>query len=96
MTLRAVHGEQRRWPLSERIVDENLGSYQHVPCSRERPTSTTAEAVVPEARTADFAEDHDDEHPQRNDASSADHDAELMDAVWLYEWSHAALRSGLV
>lgn len=44
MTLRAVHvdGDLRRLPLSERIVDENLGSYRHVSTGalRERePTS---------------------------------------------------------
>jgi hypothetical protein len=37
MTLKAVHGdgERRRLPLSERIVDENLSSYRHIP-SRAR------------------------------------------------------------
>ncbi len=38
MALKAVHddGERRRRPLSERIVDENLGSYRHVPRQRDR------------------------------------------------------------
>ncbi len=33
MTLKAVHAdsERRRWTLHERIVDEDLGSYSHVP-----------------------------------------------------------------
>jgi hypothetical protein len=33
MTLKAVHddGERRRLPLRERIVDENLSSYRHIP-----------------------------------------------------------------
>ena len=32
MTLKAVHtdDERRRWTLSERIIDENLGSYHYV------------------------------------------------------------------
>jgi hypothetical protein len=45
MTLEAVHAdsERRRWPLSERIVDEKLGSSYHVPGSvsdRDRPPLT--------------------------------------------------------
>ena len=52
MTLRAVgavhvDGDRRRVPLRERIVDENLGSYRHVPQSREQlrsATSATADA----------------------------------------------------
>ena len=46
MTLKAVHrdGDQRRLPLSERIVDENLGSYRHVPQPREQLRSATADA----------------------------------------------------
>ncbi len=37
MTLKAVHGdgERHRLPLSERIVDQNLSSYRHIP-SRAR------------------------------------------------------------
>jgi hypothetical protein len=37
MTLKAVHGdgERRRLPLRERIIDENLSSYRHIP-SRAR------------------------------------------------------------
>jgi len=32
MTLKAVYtdDERRQWPLSERIIDENLGSYHYV------------------------------------------------------------------
>jgi len=32
MTLKAVHtdDERRRWTLSERIIDENLGNYHYV------------------------------------------------------------------
>jgi hypothetical protein len=46
MTLKAVHvdGDRCRLPLSERIVEENLGSYHHVPQPRERLRSATAEA----------------------------------------------------
>ena len=46
MTLKAVHvdGDPRRVPLSERIVDENLGSYHHVPRPRERLRAATADA----------------------------------------------------
>ncbi|MGO9899099.1 MAG: hypothetical protein ACLP0J_05290 [Solirubrobacteraceae bacterium] len=46
MTLKAVpvDGERRRLPLSERIVDENLGSYHHVPRPRERLRAATADA----------------------------------------------------
>ncbi len=60
MTLKAVHcdGERRRLPLSERIVDENLGSYRHVPQPRERLRSVTAEAEILEPRSADLAKDH--------------------------------------
>jgi hypothetical protein len=63
MTLKAVHrdGDQRRLPLSERIVDENLGSYRHVPQSRDRPRSATSDAEVLESRSADLAEDHHDD-----------------------------------
>ncbi len=44
MTLKAVpvDGDRCRLPLSERIVDENLGSYHHVPRPRERLRSATA------------------------------------------------------
>ncbi len=54
MTLQDVHGdgERRRLPLSERIVDENLGSYRHVPQSREPLRSATADAEVAESRSA--------------------------------------------
>jgi hypothetical protein len=46
MTLKAVHvdGDRCRLPLSERVVDENLGSYHHVPQPRERLRSATADA----------------------------------------------------
>ncbi len=46
MTLKAVHvdGDRCRSPLSERVVDENLGSYHHVPQPRERLRSATADA----------------------------------------------------
>ncbi len=44
MTLKAVHvdGDPRRVPLSERIVDENLGSYHHVPQPHEQLRSAPA------------------------------------------------------
>ncbi len=43
MTLRAVRvdGYRRRVPLDERIVDEKLGSYRHVPHPREQFRSET-------------------------------------------------------
>jgi hypothetical protein len=46
MTLKAVHvdGDRCRVPLSERIVEENLGSYHHVPQPRERLGSATGDA----------------------------------------------------
>ncbi|MGO9753225.1 MAG: hypothetical protein ACLP8S_06450 [Solirubrobacteraceae bacterium] len=63
MTLKAVHGdgERRRLPLSERVVDENLGSYRHVPQARGRLRSGTADAEVLESRSAGLAKDHDDD-----------------------------------
>jgi hypothetical protein len=62
MTLRAVHAdrERRRWPLSERIVDENLGSYHHVPQQPKRPRSAKVDAEVLGSRSADLAEGDDD------------------------------------
>ncbi len=37
MILKAVHSdsERRKWPLSERVLDENLGRYHHVEQSPE-------------------------------------------------------------
>lgn len=37
-TLRALHAdsERRRWTLSERVVDENLGGYRRVPQQQTR------------------------------------------------------------
>ncbi len=71
MTLKAVHAdsERRRWPLSERIVDEKLGSYHHVPRQRQRPRSATADAETLQARAANVDEDNDDDagHPQPDD-----------------------------
>jgi hypothetical protein len=111
MTLKAVHadGERRRWPLSERIVDENLGSYHHVPHQhhqRERLRLAAANAEVPASRSADLAEHHHDDDAgdaQLDDHQAAwrkqhrpnggDHDEELVDAAWLYVWSYAALRA---
>ncbi len=59
MTLKAVHGdgERRRLPLSERIADENLGSFRHVPQRR----SATADAEVPVSRSVNRAEEHHDD-----------------------------------
>jgi hypothetical protein len=59
MTLKAVHGdgERRRLPLSERIIDENLGSYRHVPQPHERLRSATADPEALESRIADPAKD---------------------------------------
>jgi hypothetical protein len=58
MILRAVHAhdERRRWPLSERIVDENLGRYRHVPQSSQRPRSATADTEALETRSAELDE----------------------------------------
>jgi hypothetical protein len=61
MTLKAVHvgGERRRLTLSERIVDENLGSYRQVAQSRERLRCAAAsvEAHPPRPRTTAPHED---------------------------------------
>ncbi|MGO9752111.1 MAG: hypothetical protein ACLP8S_34015 [Solirubrobacteraceae bacterium] len=56
MTLRAVRTdeERRRWTLSERIVDENLGGYHHVPQSSEWPRSATVDTEVREEGSADL------------------------------------------
>ncbi len=37
MILKAVHSdsERRKWPLSKRVLDENLGRYDHVEQSQE-------------------------------------------------------------
>ncbi len=105
MTLKAVHcdGERRRWPLSERIVDENLSSYRHVPQPRERLRSATADAEVLEPRSADLAKGHHADragHAQPDDQATrrerrrpngGEHDEELVDAAWLYAWSYADL-----
>ncbi len=106
MTLKAVHrdGERRRRPLSERIVDENLGSFRHVPRQRERRRSATPDPEALESRSADLADDHhdddagharlDDQALQRNRRRphGAEHDQELADAAWLYAWSNADMR----
>ncbi len=103
MTLKAVHGdgERRRLPLSERIADENLGSYRHVPQLHERLRSATADTEALESRTADPAKDRHDEdagHAQpdarhkRRRPNGSEHDEELLDAAWLYAWSYADLR----
>jgi hypothetical protein len=104
MTLRAVHGdgERRRLPLSERIVDENLGSFRRVP----QRGSATADAEVLASRSADRAEErHDDaaRHAHVDDRTArgtrrrrhvGEHDAELVDAAWLFAWSYADLVAG--
>jgi hypothetical protein len=61
-------------PLSERIVDENLGSFRHVPQPRKRRRSAAADAEVLESRSADFAEAHDNDavgHDQHRSRSAA-------------------------
>jgi hypothetical protein len=107
MTLKAVHGdrERRRLPLSERIVDQNLGSYRHVPQPSERPRSAIADAQALEPRSADLAKDHHDNHAghahvddqdarrNRHRPHGSEHDEELVDAAWLYAWSYADLRA---
>jgi hypothetical protein len=103
MTLKAVHGDgdgdRRRLPLSERIVDENLGNYRHVPQPRERGRSATADAEVLKPRAAALAKDHHDDaaaaaaghapvgdqaaRGKRRRPHAAEHDEELVDAAWL-------------
>lgn len=60
MTLRAAHaaGERRRWPLSERIVDENLGGFHRVPQPRVRLGRPVVEADHDEASRAARAAKH--------------------------------------
>ncbi len=103
MTLKAVHrdSERRRLPLSERIIDENLGSFRHVPQRR----SATTDAAVPTLRPADPAEErHADtaRHTRGNDPPTrgtrhrphaGEHDTELIDAAWLSAWSYADLHA---
>jgi hypothetical protein len=51
MTLKAVHGdgERHRLPLSERIVDENLSGYRHIP-SRARGSAQPQPSQRPSRR----------------------------------------------
>ncbi len=107
MTLKAVHGdrERRRLPLSERIVDEHLSNYRHVPQSPEQPRSATADAQALEPRSAGPAEDRHDNHARhaqvddqaarghRHRPHGGEHDDELVDAAWLYAWYYAELRA---
>jgi hypothetical protein len=107
MTLKAVHGdgERRRLPLSERIVDEHLSSYRHVPQPPERLRSATADAEALEPRSADLAEDHEDDHAghaqvddratrrNRHRPHGDERGEELVDAAWLYAWSYADRRA---
>jgi hypothetical protein len=102
MTLKAVHtnDEPRRWTLSERIVDENLGSYHYVarrtrvpalgPADPHRPPDQCISAQRPHA-VAPWLLERPGSHGQ-SEASPLDGDPELCDAAWLYAWSHAALR----
>ncbi len=97
MILRAVNAasERRRWPLSERIVDENLGSYRHVPRQRERLGCATADAEALRSRAAELAEAHHDDHAghalredqsarrKRPRANGAGHDEQLADSARL-------------
>ncbi len=107
MTLRAVRpeSERRRITLSERIVDENLDSYQHVPLSREpaRPVRRDAEALQAQAGDRVEARHHDDDpgYAQLNGPAArrggrrsdgGDPDEEPTDVAWLYAWSHVELR----
>ncbi len=66
MTLKAVRsdGEHRRLKLSERILDENLGGYRRVPQPCERLRRVTADARMPESRSAHLDE------PRREDAAA--------------------------
>ncbi len=93
MTLKAVHadGERRRWTLSERIVDENLGSYRHVPQSRERLRRATPYAETPRRRAVVSSEDrHDDRHNGAHEDRHEYRPAELADLAWLRAWTDAA------
>ncbi len=95
MILRAVHsaGERRRWPLSERIVDENLGGYRHVTRQHERFGCATADAEAPRSRSPELAGTHhydDPGHASRGEpsarrkrprANGADHDEQLADSA---------------
>lgn len=79
MTLRAIHAdERRRWPLNERVVDENLGSYRHgtQPRKQRRCGPVLTESL--QVRSAHL----DDAHLTQ----------EFEDAAWLYAWSYADLR----
>ncbi len=80
MTLRAVHAddERRQLPLSERIVDENLGSYCHVSQPRQRQRCAPLYAATSKVRSADL-----DDAPHGDDPE---------DAAWLYAWASADLR----
>lgn len=105
MTLQAVHddGARRRIPLSERIVDENLGGYRHVPQQRQRPRPATADAGALGSRSTSLAEQHPSDdvgdvpiqdrtaRRTRRGAGSVEHDQELADVAWLQAWSYADL-----
>lgn len=54
MTLKAVRsdGGHRRLQLSERVLDENLSVYRHVPRRYERLRAATVTAGVPESHSA--------------------------------------------
>ncbi len=80
LTLRAVHAddERRRWPLSERVVVENLGSYRRGTEPRERRRRAPVLTESLQVRSA-----HLDEAPVTY---------EFEDAAWLYAWSYADLR----
>jgi hypothetical protein len=58
--LKAVRsdGEHRRLKLSERILDENLGGYRHVPQPCERLRRVTGDAKIPESRSVGLDEPH--------------------------------------
>ncbi len=77
MTLSALHAddERRRLPLSERIVDENLGSYRHVTQPRESKRRAPLYAVSFQVRSADLDHDFRGDNPE--------------DAAWLYAWACA-------
>jgi hypothetical protein len=103
MTLKAVHGdgERRQLPLRERIIDENLGGYRHVPEPHARLRSATADTEALEQRTAPAKDRHDDDaghaqpdaRRQRRRPNASEHDDELSDAAWLYAWASADLRA---
>jgi hypothetical protein len=85
MTLRAVHatGDRRRWPLSERIVDENLGGYHRVPqpCALGEQGPGDDQVTRTPARAAEQVD-------QQHDGG----EQEFADVEWLFAWTDEVRR----